>query len=92
MGRLKTATSAIGWHHWLVAATVLFAIGVGALVVLGGGTSNNEGGNLLGLLRRPTTATGTTHTLAYSAWLLSWLSAIVSIGMAIWKVLSEVGR
>ena len=42
----------------------------------------------LSLLRRPTRATGRTHThtLAYSAWLLSWLGAIVSIGIGVVRI------
>ena len=84
--------SPMRWYHWFGAAAVLFAIGVGALFVLGDG--DNATGkdditlNLLRLIRRPTRATGITHTLAYSAWLLSWAGAIVSIGICvvrIWK-------
>lgn len=80
------------WYHWFAAAAVLFAIGVVALFVLGDGETptgeNDITLNLLRLVRRPTRATGITHTLAYSAWLLSWLGAIVSIGICvvrIWK-------
>ena len=73
------------WFHWFAAAAVLFAIGVAALWALGDGeaSTDEEGMSLLDLLRRPTTATGTTHTVAYSAWLLSWLGAIVSVGVGV---------
>lgn len=80
------------WYLWFVAAVMLFAIGVGALVVLGDGVTGagEDGVSLMGLLRRPTTATGATHTLAYSTWLLSWLGSIVCIAIGIvrlWQAL-----
>ena len=54
---------------------MLFAIGLGALAVLGDGK----------------TATGEDDTsllseLAYLSWLLSWLGAIVSIGMGVVRI------
>lgn len=76
------------WYHWFVAAAVLFAVGVGALIVLGDGepSTREDGMWLVDLVRRPTKATGITHTLAYGTWLLSWLGAIVSIGMGIVRI------
>ena len=95
-GRFKRLISAAPWYQWLAAAAVLFAIGVGALAVLSGGetAADENGTGLLGLLRRRTTATGATHTIAYSAWLLSWLGAVVStvFGVArIWKPPPKMG-
>lgn len=60
------------WYLWLVAASILFVIGLGALVILGDGQ----------------TATGEDDTsligaLAYLAWILSWLAALISAGMGI---------
>ena len=88
MGKMKTTISAMRWYHWSGVAAVLFAIGVGALVVLGDGetATSEDGTSLLNLLRRPTSATGITHTLAYSVWLLSWLGAIVSIGIGVVRI------
>ena len=76
------------WFHWFGVAAVLFVIGVGALVVLGGGRAATGDGDLglLNLIRRPATATGITHTLAYGAWLLSWLGALVSIGIGVARI------
>ncbi len=72
---MKSTIVAMPWYHWVVAAAVLFAIGVGALFVVGDGE----------------TATGEDDTsllngLAYFAWLLSWLGAIVSIGMGVVRI------
>ncbi len=69
------------WYHWVVAAAVLFAIGVGALVVL------NETG---------TTATGEEDTsllnsLAWLAWILSWFGAIISVGMGVARIRGASG-
>ena len=55
-----------------MAAVVLFVIGLGALAVLGDGE----------------TATGEDDTslvngLSYFSWLLSWLGAIISVGMGV---------
>lgn len=60
------------WYLWFGAAVVLFAIGVGALVVLGDGK----------------TATGEDDTsllngLAWFAWILSWFGAVISVGLGI---------
>ena len=60
------------WYLWLAAAPVLFTIGLGALVLLGDGQ----------------TATGEDDTsliagLAYLAWILSWLGAVITAGMGI---------
>ena len=60
------------WYLWLVAALILFVVGLGALVVLGDGQ----------------TAAGEDDTsliagLAWFAWLLSWLGAVTSAGLGI---------
>ena len=60
------------WYLWLVAASILFVIGFGALVVLGDGQ----------------TATGEDDTslissLAYLAWILSWFAAVISAGIGV---------
>lgn len=90
MGKLETAVSAMSWYHWFAAAAVLFAVGVCALWVLGdGNTASSEHDisfNVLQLIRRPTRATGMRHTLAYSTWLFSWLGAIASVGIGIFRI------
>ncbi|MGI9648584.1 MAG: hypothetical protein ACR2OI_08715 [Acidimicrobiia bacterium] len=67
----------MGWKQWFGVAAVLFAIGAAALVVLGDGkTASGEDD------------TGLLAGLAYFAWLLSWLGAIVSVtigALRIWK-------
>ncbi len=70
--RAQPADITARWYLWLVAAPVLFAIGLGALVVLGDGQ----------------TVTGEDDTsliagLAYFGWLLSWLGAAISAGVGI---------
>ena len=60
------------WYLWLVAAPILFVIGLGALVILGDGqTATGEDD------------TGLIGSLAYFAWILSWLGAVISTGMGI---------
>jgi len=90
MTKWATVVSAMYWYHWLAAAAVLFAVGVVALWVLGDGNTpsgeNDIGFNVLELFRRPTRATGMRHTLAYSTWLFSWLGAIATFGLAIFRV------
>lgn len=72
MEKMKRTIATMGWYHWFVAAVVLFVIGLGALAVLGDGE----------------TATGEDDTslvngLSYFAWLLSWLGAIIGVGMGV---------
>ncbi len=78
---MKSTIVAMRWYHRVVAAAVLFAIGVGALVVL------NETG---------TTATGEEDTsllnsLAWLAWILSWFGAIISVRMGVVRILGASG-
>ena len=55
------------WYLWLAAAAVLFAIGVGALVVLGDGetVTGQDDTSLLG-------------ALAWIIWMLSWAAAAIT--------------
>ena len=76
MEKMERTIVAMRWYHWFVAAAALFAIGFGALVVL------NETGE---------TATGEDETsllnsLAWVAWMLSWLGAIISVGMGVVRI------
>ncbi len=70
--RPQQADVTAGWYKWLIAAPVLFVIGLGALVVAGDGQ----------------TATGEDDTsllagLAYLGWILGWLGAVISTGVGI---------
>jgi hypothetical protein len=60
------------WYFWLVAAVVLFGIGVGALVVLGDGktASGEDDTSLL-------------NGVAWLAWLVSWGGALISVGLGL---------
>ena len=60
------------WYHWFVVAAVLFAIGVGALVMLGDGTTATGEDD-----------TGLVNGLAWLAWILSWFGAVASAGYSI---------
>ena len=76
MEKMKSTIVTMRWYHWFVAAAVLFAIGLGALVVM------DESG---------TTATGEDDTsllnsLAWLAWILSWFGAIISVGMGVVRI------
>jgi hypothetical protein len=60
------------WYLWLIASLVLFAVGFGALVVLGDGE----------------TATGDDDTsvivgLAWFGWVLGWLGAIITLAFGV---------
>ena len=75
MEKMKRIFVSMRWYHWFVAAAVLFAVGLGALVVVGDGK----------------TATGEDDTsllngIAYLAWILSWLGAIVSVGVGVVRI------
>ena len=60
------------WYLWFVVAAVLFAIGVGALVVLRDGkTATSEDD------------TGLVNGLAWLSWILSWFGAVASAGYGI---------
>lgn len=66
------------WYFWLVAAAVLFVIGLGALVVLGDGlTATGE------------EDTGLVSGLAWLVWFLSWIGALVS---AVFGIGLGIGR
>lgn len=60
------------WYRWLVAAAILFIIGLGALVVLGDGQTATGDDD-----------TSLIATLAYLAWILSWLGAVITTGVGI---------
>jgi hypothetical protein len=59
-------------YFWLVAAAVLFGIGVGALVVLGDGktASGEDDTSLL-------------NGVAWLAWPVSWGGALISLGLGL---------
>jgi hypothetical protein len=59
-------------YFWLVAAVVLFGIGVGALAVLGDGktASGEDDTSLL-------------NGVAWLAWLVSWGGALISVGLGL---------
>ena len=60
------------WYLWLVTAAVLFAVGFGALIVLGDGqTSTGEDDNSL------------IGGLSWLTWILSWLGAMVMGGIGV---------
>lgn len=70
--RHQAADLTTRWYLWLVAAPVLFIIGLGALLVLGDGqTATGEDD------------TGLVAGLAYLAWILSWLGAVLATGIGI---------
>ena len=78
MEKVERTIVAMRWYHWFVAAAVLFAFGIGALVVLDEtgtrpGTGEDDTGTLL-------------NSLAWLAWMLSWLGAIVSVGMGVFRI------
>ena len=81
MEKMKRTVATMQWYYWFIAAAVLFVIGLGALAVLGDGE----------------TATGEDDTslvngLSYFAWLLSWLGAIVSIGMGVVRIRKALAK
>jgi hypothetical protein len=60
------------WYLWLVAAIILVVVGLGALAILGDGqTATGQDDD------------GLIASLAYFAWILSWLGALISTGMGI---------
>jgi hypothetical protein len=66
------ADMTLRWYLWFGVAALLFAIGVGALVVLGDGkTATGEDD------------TGLVNGLAWLSWLLSWFGALASAGYGI---------
>ena len=70
--RPRTIDLTTRWYAWLVAAPVVFGIGLGALAVLGDGqTASGDDG------------TGLIAGIAYLAWILSWLAAVISTGVGI---------
>ena len=60
------------WYLWFVGATVLFAIGFGALMVMGD-SETYTGEQDLSVI----------NGLAWFVWVLSWLGAIVSTGLGV---------
>jgi len=60
------------WYLWFVGATVLFAIGFGALMVMGDGQTATGEDDL-----------SVINGLAWFVWVLSWLGAIVSAGLGV---------
>lgn len=60
------------WYVWLVTASILFATGLGALVVLGDGQTAT-GEDDLSLI----------SSLAYFAWILSWFAAVITAGIGV---------
>jgi hypothetical protein len=60
------------WYLWFVVAAVLFVIGFGALMVLGDGKTATGEDDL-----------SLSSGLAWFAWILSWLGAIVSAGLGV---------
>jgi len=77
MEKVKRTIVAMRWYHWFVAAAVLFAIGLGALVVLNATETTGGGEDDTGTLL---------NSLAWLAWMLSWLGAVVSVGMGIVRI------
>jgi hypothetical protein len=70
--RPQAADPATRWYMWLVAALLLFLVGLGAAAILGDGqTASGEDDNSI------------IAGLAYLAWILSWLAAVISTGLGI---------
>jgi hypothetical protein len=81
---LMTTSATKRWYFWLIAAAVLFVIGIGALVVLGDGLTESGQED-----------TSLVSGLAWLVWLLSWIGAVVSavigIGLGIGQARSGSG-
>jgi len=77
MEKVERTIVAMRWHHWFVAAAVLFAFGIGALVVLNETETTGGGEDDTGTLL---------NSLAWLGWMLSWLGAIVSVGMGVFRI------
>ncbi len=66
------------WYWWFLGALILVGIGFGALAVLGDGlTATGE------------EDTGLVNGLSWLAWILSWLGAIVSIGLGVVRLVGH---
>ena len=69
------------WWQWFAVTAILFAVGFGALVVLGDGvTATGEDD------------TGLLNGLAWLAWITTWLGAVISAGLGVRGLFREIAH